>query len=103
MTNHLSKARDVLAELDVTDESKTNLPADWCGASDDEQWLVHATLEEAQVHATLAVAEQQLIANLIALGLIDLYKPTLATSARERLIEQHPDVAAVLGIRGGHD
>lgn len=65
--DHAAKAREILHELDAgVAEVENNLPHDWCGASDNEQWMVSATFAEAQVHATLALVEQQRIANLIA-------------------------------------
>ncbi|GAA5198601.1 hypothetical protein [Microbacterium jejuense] len=63
--DHAAEAQSILRDIDTAGPND-NLPMDWCGADADEQWLVHASLREAQVHATLALVEQQRIANLIA-------------------------------------
>ena len=59
----------------------------------------------AQVHATLALAEQQRIANLIALAAIDpeglgqsTYSALAAMSPDRRRTVLAPDIAAALGI-----
>lgn len=77
-----------------------------------EEWLADAKRAEvslaeavtfadiAQVHATLALVEQQRIANLIALGVIGGGPINNATPrhAREYLSREYPDESKVLGL-----
>lgn len=60
----------------------------------------------AQVRATLELAQQQKIANLIALGLVSLDvdgdgKPMVRTYTRARYGEFDPEISAALGIELG--
>lgn len=59
--DHAAEARKHLADA-VTDPQATP----WDLTDEHEQWHIDATLSVAQVHATLALVEQQRIANLIA-------------------------------------
>lgn len=63
--DHVAEAQGIMHDIDTAGPDD-NLPMDWAGATEDEQWLVHASLRQAHVHSTLALVEQQRIANLIA-------------------------------------
>lgn len=61
---------------------------------------------EAQVHATLALAEQQRVANLIALGVVGggPVNDACPVDNRRYLVSKFPDISEVLGIKtGGSD
>lgn len=75
-TDHAAEARELLAT------GKTDLTA------------------KAQVHATLALAEQQRIANLVTLGAIGggPLSSDPAYLSRNYLVQEYPEVAAALGI-----
>lgn len=53
--DHAEEARTVLAEVAA---GEGNIPDDWAGISDNEQWMISASYAEAHVHATLALVEQ---------------------------------------------
>lgn len=66
--------------------------------------LVHATI--AQAHATLALVEQQRIANLIALGRQQKFgrdgaRISIPSYGEDGMLR--PDIAAALGIETGAD
>ena len=103
----LDKARPGLGEIDHAAEARKRIV---CG----EEWMereggtdVTNTVAalHAQVHATLALAEQQRIANLIALAAMDpdglgqsAYSALAAMSPDRRRTVLAPDIAATLGI-----
>ena len=57
----------------------------------------------AQVHATLALAEQQRIANLVALGVVGggPINNAYPGDTRRYLVSEFPDIAEALGIKTG--
>lgn len=80
---HVVKILDMVAE-------QANVPAT----------QVMADLAFAQAEATLVLAEQQRIANLISLGVIGggPLSPYPGEMPRDYLIQNYPDVAAALGL-----
>ena len=87
--DHAAVAHDILAHV------PTN------GGVTYSDWMA-----EAQAHATLALVEQQRIANLIALADGDTHLSTtaylqLAVEAGIHPAEFRPDIAAALGIETG--
>lgn len=61
--DHAAKAINIMR--DVGTDQRGEIPLELFDSH--EQWIYDATMREAQVHATLALVEQQRIANLIAL------------------------------------
>ena len=84
MTNHT-----MLAEADLDTAARAIRRSDLT-----EVEVITATLALAQVHATLALTEQQRLANLVALRAL----------TGETTDSMHPGIAAALGIEAvGHD
>lgn len=84
MTDHT-----MLAEADLDTAARAIRRSDLT-----EVEVITATLALAQVRATLALTEQQRLANLVALRAL----------TGETTDSMHPDIAAALGIEAvGHD
>ena len=83
MTDHT-----MLAEADLDTAARAIRRSDLT-----EVEVITATLALAQVHATLALAEQQRLANLVALRAL----------TGETTDSMHPDIAAALGIKAVDD
>ena len=79
MTDHT-----MLAEADLDTAARAIRRSDLT-----EVEVITATLALAQVHATLALTEQQRLANLVALRAL----------TGETTDSMHPDIAAALGIK----
>lgn len=62
--DHAAQARKIMLEVNTDDRGVVPLEL----LDEIEKWVYDATMREAQVHATLALVEQQRIANLIALS-----------------------------------
>ena len=96
--DHAGKARQILAEIpDGATEAGTMA---WCA--------------EAQVHATLAIAEQARVANIISLSVkqglshdvkawVSSWDEELNAEGELTKIELRPDIAAALGLTAGQE
>lgn len=62
--DHAAEARKIMHEVGHDEHGTVALEL----LDDTERWVYDATMREAQVHATLALVEQQRIGNLIATG-----------------------------------
>lgn len=99
--DHASEAETLLQRVTETQDA-INAAVEAGNALSEEvldafREAVNLTIAQAHAHATLALVEQQRIANLIALPYIDS-APTLYADERLR-----PEVAAALGIGGESD
>ena len=88
MTDHT-----MLAEADLDTAARAIRRSDLT-----EVEVITATLALAQVHATLALVEQQRIANRIALSSLTYEIEDAHNAIGQRALRQLPDIAAALGI-----
>ncbi|WP_136053465.1 hypothetical protein [Microbacterium sp. K5D] len=65
--DHAAKALKIMH--DVGTDERGEIPLELFDSH--EQWIYEATMREAQVHATLALVEQQRIANLLTMAQFD--------------------------------
>ena len=94
MTDHT-----MLAEADLDTAARAIRRSDLT-----EVEVITATLALAQVHATLALVEQQRIANQIALSSLTYEIEDAHDAIGQRALRGLPDIAAALGIEAAdHD
>lgn len=62
--DHASQARNLMLDVGADEHGTVALEL----LDESERWVYEVTMREAQVHATLALVEQQRIANLLALA-----------------------------------
>ena len=80
--DHFAEARRLMSAVTTRD---------WA----EESPYVDRRTAAAQVHATLALVEQQRIASLLA------YRADFYYEQQQNLLARHPDIAAALGIETG--